>query len=118
MPKEVYELKLFNEGIISHPDPEDLNINAATYSKNLDSHAPAGLLGPRQKRVMARTFDFPITTSYILLDQQVGVHADNAEYIYCFFSPAQGVNGEITHQAKVGFIPDFYSSLDIPEDDI
>ena len=118
MPKEVYELKLFNEGIISHPDPEDLNVNACTYSKNLDSLAPAGLLGPRDNRRFVRSFDDPITTSHLLLDQKVGVKVENAEYIYCFFVPAQGANGEIAYEAKVGFIENFYDTLDIDEEDI
>ena len=118
MPKIAYELKLFNEGIISHPDPEDLNINACTYSKNLDSLAPAGLLGPREKRMVARTFDAPITTSHVLLDQRVGENLQNPKYILVYFSPAQGQNEEISLEARIGFIEDFYNGLDINERDI
>ena len=111
MPKQVLELKLFNEGIVSHPDPEDININGATYSKNLDSIAKNGTLMPKQYHVDKYTFGDAITTVKIAPDYEVQLDG-KLKYNLVFFQPAQGFNGQIEQEARIGFFEDFYEMLE------
>ena len=111
MPKLSYELTTFNEGIVSHPDPEDLTINAATYTLNLDSIAPAGTLGGKKHYRRALKTTEPWTTARIFLDQRVGVDDDNPDYTLVYYVPPLGSNGVIHTEAQLGFIEDFYEML-------
>lgn len=112
MPKQSYELTTFNEGMVSHPDPEDLTINAATYTNNLDSIAPAGTLGSKKDYKQVLKGSDPFTSVSIFLDQKVGVAHDAAEYTMVYFVPALGVDGVKTQDARIGFIEDFYGMLE------
>ena len=113
MPKLSYELTTFNEGMVSHPDPEDLTINAATFVRNLDSIAPAGTLGAKKEFKEATVLSEPITTAKVVLDQKVGIKLDNPDYYFVYFVPALGSDGEKELDARIGFIEDFYDMLDI-----
>ena len=112
MPKQSYELTTFNEGMVSHPDPEDLTINSATYSRNLDSIAPAGTLGAKKEFKQITDTQECYTTSKVVLDQKVGIKVDNPDYYFVYFSPALGGNGVIETEARIGFIEDFYDVID------
>tara|TARA_R100000458_G_C8276845_1_gene252266 strand:+ start:630 stop:986 length:357 start_codon:yes stop_codon:yes gene_type:complete len=112
MPKQSYELKTFSEGIVSHPDPEDLTINSATHSQNLDPIAPAGTLAPKKTYGLTASFGEPYTTVAIALDQRIGVDVDEPKYTMIFFTPALGANGEITQNARIGFVENWYNRSD------
>tara|TARA_R100000808_G_scaffold14629_1_gene34406 strand:- start:21067 stop:21414 length:348 start_codon:yes stop_codon:yes gene_type:complete len=112
MPKQSYELTVFNEGIISHPDPEDLNINAATYSVNLDPIAPAGTLGGKKEFGVAANLTEPHSTVKLLLDQKIGTGNTIPTYIMVYYTPPLGANGFIETNARVGFVEDFYDFIE------
>lgn len=44
MPKELYEIKQFESGIITNPDDRDIPDNAAVYSENIDPYGQSGSL--------------------------------------------------------------------------
>jgi hypothetical protein len=108
MPKQAYEMKLFSEGIASHPDPEDLTINSATYSVGLDSNTSAGMMGPRPKKIQARVMDAPYTSAEIIEDHKTGT-GSNPDYTFIYFTPAFGANGNVEQEARIGFIENWYS---------
>ena len=115
MPKQSYELKIFNEGIISHPDPEDLNINAATYSLNLDPIAPAGTLASKKDFKQVLSMTEPHTTIKVLLDQKVGTGSTIPKYMMVYYTPPLGTNGIVETSARIGFIENWYGTLE-PEE--
>lgn len=51
MPKDAWELKNFNQGIVSNADARDIPEEAALYSKNIDSNSPGGVLTPNRHNV-------------------------------------------------------------------
>tara|TARA_R110002020_G_scaffold110582_7_gene255377 strand:+ start:275 stop:622 length:348 start_codon:yes stop_codon:yes gene_type:complete len=112
MPKQSYELTTFNEGMVSHPDPEDLTINSATYSRNLDSVAPAGTLGAKKNHGKVFSTSEPFTSAKLVLDQKVGIDVNDPDYFLVYFSPALGQNGAIETEARIGFIENFYDVLE------
>ena len=114
MPKIAYELKLFNEGIASHPDPEDLTINSATFSKGLDVNASAGTMCPRNKKITGRILDFPCTTGHVMEDHKTGT-GQNPDHYFIYFTPAQGANEQITLEARIGYIIDWYGATTLED---
>ena len=44
MPKELFEIKQFESGIITNPDDRDIPDNAAVYSENIDPYGQSGSL--------------------------------------------------------------------------
>lgn len=44
MPKELFEIKNFEAGIVTNPDDRDIPPNAATYSENIDPYGQSGSL--------------------------------------------------------------------------
>ena len=44
MPKQSWELKNFNEGLLSNADARDVPEEAGLYSSNIDSNSPGGVL--------------------------------------------------------------------------
>ena len=61
MPKQVLELKTFHEGMVSHPDSEDINLNAAVLSNNIDSNARPGVLKGKRRPKFIRNWGPPAT---------------------------------------------------------
>jgi hypothetical protein len=112
MPKQTYELTVFNEGIVSHPDPEDIVINAATYSANLDSDAPDGTLCSKKDHAVVSYFNNPMTSIKLILDQRIGMGDVDPEYIMVYFTPALGSNYVKDEDARVGFETDFHENWD------
>ena len=110
MPKSAYELKLFSEGIVSHPDPDDININASVYSENLDPLAKDGTLKAKKAHRNVYTFSNSMTSNLIEADHRK--EQTSLNHTLAFFQPALGRDGEITSEARVGYIEDIYNLID------
>ena len=105
MSKKPLDITLFNKGLISSADPEDIDINAMSYSENLDANIDGKLQGIPESTVFSSTlglgyingeFIKRLTGQYDL----VYTNGTNIYVIYDFYgTPSQstiltGANGK------------------------
>lgn len=65
MPKAVREVKAFNLGVVTAADDNDIKIDAATYSQDIDPNSTQGRLQGRWDDVMIDTATFSTTFQFI-----------------------------------------------------
>ena len=65
MPKDLFEIRSFDKGIALSVDPNDLNENAASYSKNVDPQSISGELSgiPQDIDVVGTSMPEPVASA-------------------------------------------------------
>lgn len=74
MPRESFDIKLFNKGIISSVDAEDIPVDSASYSENIDGDAVEG----RLQGIPASTTKFSDKGLYV--GKSAWIRRDTGEY--------------------------------------
>ena len=95
MPRESFDIKLFNKGLVSSVDAEDIPVDSASYSENIDGDAVEG----RLQGIPAYTTKFSDKGLYV--GKSAWVRRDTGEYDLIY----DDRNG-----ANIKAISDFYGS--------